>query len=226
MKLSKAIWGLAACLMVTSLAHADGSTTMQFGTVNGANDGVYYVSPYTGTMNYGTSSAQSVTLFCVDINNEVQFGQTWSANITSLASNNYSNTRYGNGSVNPNLGAINPQTLYQEAAWLVTQFASNPGDYVSLQYALWDLMTPTAEPTGYSDADGITVGNWLASATANYSTINPTDFAVITNVGPLAYSGQVQEFVVRTPEPATVLLLLLGMALMFLLYPMRRQLEG
>jgi len=68
MKVSRAMWILAAVFFIAPLAHADGTTTMQFTGVNGANNGVYYVSPYTGTMNYGTSSVQSVVLFCDDIN--------------------------------------------------------------------------------------------------------------------------------------------------------------
>src|SRR5579859_1213036 len=126
--------------MITPLGHADSTTTIKFTGVNGANDGVYYVSPYTGILNFGTSSAQTVVLFCDDINNEVSMNQVWNANVTSLASGNFSNTRYGS-SVNPNFNSIDPQILYDKAAWLVTQFSSHPGDYVSLQYALWDLMT-------------------------------------------------------------------------------------
>src|SRR5437667_12131119 len=117
MRVPRALWVLAALLLSTPFAKAD-STTMQLTGVNGANNGVYYVSPYTGIMNYGTSSAQTVVLFCDDINNEVSMNQVWNANVTSLASGNFSNTRYGNGSVNPNLGGMNPQTLYEEAAWL------------------------------------------------------------------------------------------------------------
>ena len=152
MKLSRVFWIVAAFMIMTPLAQADSTTQMMFTGVNGANNGVYYVSPYTGIMNYGTSSPQTVVLFCDDIKNEVSWNQVWDANVTSLASGNFSNTRYGNGSVNPNLGVMNPQTLYEEAAWLVTQFASHPGDYVSLQYALWDLMTPGAEPTNFANA--------------------------------------------------------------------------
>jgi PEP-CTERM motif len=216
MKLLKAMWILAALLIMTPLAQADGATTMEFTGVNGANNGVYYVSPYTGIMNYGTSSAHTVALFCVDINNEVSINQVWNANVTDLASDNFSNTRYGNGSVNPHLGSTNPQTLYEEAAWLVTQFASHSGDYVSLQYALWDLMTPGAEPTNFANADGITTAQWLNLAAANYGQINPENFIIITNTGTLAYNGQVQEFIVQTPEPATVVLLLIGIVSMFL----------
>ena len=156
MKLSRTLWILGVLLLLTPLAHADGTTTIQFTGVNGANDGVYYVSPYQGILNYGTSSAQPVVLFCDDINNEVLTGQVWNANVTSLASGNFLNTRYGNGSVNPNLGGASAQILYEEAAWIVSQFASHPSDYVSLQYALWDLMTPNVKSTSYADADGRT----------------------------------------------------------------------
>jgi hypothetical protein len=223
MKISKSLWILAALLLITPLGQADSTTAIQFTGVNGTNDGVYYVSPYTGTLNYGTSSAQTVVLFCVDINNEVSMNQVWNANVTSLASGNFSNTRYGNGSVNPNLGGMNPQVLYEEAAWLVTQFSSHSGDYVSLQYALWDLMTPGAEPTSFANADGTTVAQWLALAAANYGQINPASFVVATNTGTLAYTGQVQEFIVQTPEPTTALLLLFGAVSMFLLFRRSQQ---
>ena len=225
MKLSRVFWVLAAVLILTPLAQADSTTTMQFTGVNGANDGAYYVSPYAGILNYGTSSAQTVVLFCDDINNEVSTNQVWDANVTSLALGNFSNTRYGNGSVNPKLGFTSPQTLYEEAAWIITQFASHPDDYVSLQYALWDLMTPDAEPTSFANADGITVGQWLDMAKADYGQIDPASFAIITNREPLLYKGQgqVQEFIVRTPEPTTSVLLLIGVVSMFLLSRRRQQ---
>jgi hypothetical protein len=233
MKVSRAMWILAALFFITPLAHADGTTTMQFTGVNGANNGVYYVSPYTGTMNYGTSGAESVVLFCDDINNEVSMGQVWRANVTSLAaaasSGNFDNTRYGNPLVNTSLGA-NPygssaSMLYEEAAWLVTQFGSHPGDYVSLQYALWNLMSPTnanAGSLGFMGSDGITVGQWLSMAAAGYKNINLANFQIVTNVGPLGYTSQVQEFIVPTPEPATILLLLVGIGAMFF-FATRRQ---
>jgi hypothetical protein len=158
-----------------------------------------------------------VGLFCDDINNEVSIGQVWTANVTSLASGNLSNTRYGS-STNPSYS--NPTAalmLYEQGAWLVSQFGSHTSDYVSLQYALWDLMTPGAEPTSYQGSDGISVSQWLTWAAANYNQINPANFEIITNVGPLQYKGQVQEFIVQTPEPTTIVLLLIGIGVMFLL---------
>src|SRR5437867_9690727 len=217
MRVPRALWVLAALLLSTPFAKAD-STTMQFTGVNAANTGLSYATLYAGTMNYGTSSAQSVILFCDDINNEVSFNQVWTANVTSLASSlasgNFTNTRYGNPSVNTGLGT-SAAVLYQEAAWLVTQFSSHPGDYVNLQYALWNLMSPNNPNAGsYQHSD---VESWLQMAGLYYASINPANFLIITNTGPLAYTGQVQVFfVVTTPEPATFLLVLVGVGWMFL----------
>ena len=190
-------------MFLVPLAYADGPVQMVFGGVNGANDGQYYVSPYTGTMN-----GQPVTLFCDDILNEVNFGQTWMANVTNLATatntNNFSQTRYGSVTGSPVLG--NPALAYEEAAWLTTQFASNPGDLVNLQYALWDIMNPGVRGNGNAG-----VQNWLLLASQNYGTINLNNFAIVTNVGPLTLTGQVQEFIVPTPEPGTLALLICGM---------------
>ena len=78
-------------------------------------------------------------------------------------------------------------------------------------------MSPGEEPTNYAGTDGIPVSQWLTWAAANYGQINSGNFAIITNTGPLKYTGQVQEFIVQTPEPATIVLLLVGIGAMFLL---------
>jgi hypothetical protein len=190
-------------MFLVPFAYADGMVSMVFMNVNGANDGQYYVSPY-----YGTMGGQPVTLFCDDIINEVTFGQTWDANVTNLATavnaNDFSMTRYGGVTGSAVFG--NPALAYEEAAWLTTQFASNPGDLVNLQYALWDIMNPGARGSGNLD-----VQNWLLLASLNYGTINLNEFEIVTNCGPLALTGQVQEFLVSTPEPGTLALLICGM---------------
>jgi hypothetical protein len=82
-----------------------------------------------------------------------------------------------------------------EAAWLTTRFASHSSDYVSLQYVLWYLMNPGSESTSFGD-----VQHWLDLTAANYGSIDSNQFAIITNVGPVTLTGQVQEFIIRTPE--------------------------
>jgi hypothetical protein len=50
-----------------------------------------------------------------------------------------------------------------------------------------------------------------------YGQINLGNFEIITSVGPLQYRGQSQAFIVQTPEPATIVLLLMGIGTMFVL---------
>jgi hypothetical protein len=140
MKVARLLGFLLAALILIPMAHADGPVTMVFQNVNGANDGQYYVSPYIGTMN-----GQTVTLFCDDVLNDVNFGQTWQANVTNLGTaiqnNDFSQTRYGG--VPSSLVYGNAAQTYQESAWLTTQFGSDSSNYKDLQYALWFLMNRT-----------------------------------------------------------------------------------
>jgi hypothetical protein len=206
MKFARLLGLLVVAMILVPFAYADGPVTMVFQGVNGANDGQYYVSPYYGTLTDQTGT-HTVTLFCDDILNEVNFGQTWQANVTNLATavgtSDFSQTRYGGaaGSL-----VVNPAMAYKEAAWLTTQFASNPGDLVNLQYALWDIMNPDIRGSGNAD-----VQKWLFLASQNYGSINLSNFEIVTNVGPLTLNGQVQEFIVPTPEPGTLALLVCGM---------------
>jgi len=212
MNLGRLLGILAAVIFLAPLAKADSSVTMVFNGVNGANDGQYYVSPYYGSMN-----GQSVVLFCDDILNEVGINQVWQAQVTNLgaaiAGGNFSQTRYGSaaGSAIFNNTSLayydNPGMAYEEAAWLVSQFAANPGDLVNLQYALWDIMNPGARGVGNLD-----VQHWLTMAGQNYQSIDPYNFEIVTNCNPtLQGPGQVQEFIIRTPEPGTLALLLCGL---------------
>jgi len=62
----------------------------------------------------------------------------------------------------------------------------------------------------------------LDLAAANHGFIDPSQFAIITNVGPLRLTGQVQEFIIRTPEPGTLALLLCGLFAVALLASRQR----
>jgi hypothetical protein len=196
-------------------AHADGTPVMMtFTGVNGLNDGSYYVSPYQGIM---TSNGQSslVTLFCDDFNNEVTWNQTWPANLTPLSSSDLSNTRYGNaGDValllvqDPFYSTYTPAQLYAQAAWLSMQFdqylSTDPSQVIALQYAIWDLFDPNA-PTNPG------AQSWILRAQQNYDSVNLNNFELVTNVGPLSLTGQVQEFIIPTPEPGTFALLAIAL---------------
>lgn len=201
--------------------------TMTFSGVNGINDGANYVSPYTGLMTINGQSSP-VTLFCDDFNNEVTWNEVWQANVTQLSSSDLSNTRYGDShdvalllSIDPYYNTYTPAQLYAQAAWLTTQFnqfmSSNPGQVVALQYAIWDLFDANAPTNSSAQA-------WILSAEQNYGSVNLSNFEVVTNVGPLCLTGQVQEFIVPTPEPGTFELL--GAGFLLIVHIGRRKATG
>lgn len=176
--------------------------------VNGAEDFGYYVGPY-----YGELDGEPVVFDCVDFANEVNFGQQWMVNLTPIDTTaDLANMRYG--------WMPNALQLYREAAWLTEQYADSPvSDYGDIQATIWQLFDPSA-PSPSSDY-------WLREAEANYASGNYSGFFVVTNVGPVDPTGQVQEFLtVLTPEPkwmAAVGLGLIGMALVIRrCYPRRR----
>jgi hypothetical protein len=178
------IGGVSALADTVSVDYIGPSGPVAFG---------YYVGPY-----YGTINGEPVTLYCVDFANDVYPGETWQANLTPIdGSSDLSNTRYGGA-----VGLPDALTLYQEAAWLATQYAANPGAVGDIQATIWQLFDPSA-PAPSSDY-------WLLQAEANYTSLDAGIWDVVTNEGPLTATGQVQEFLVDAPVPEPTSLVLFG----------------
>jgi hypothetical protein len=161
------------CLLAAGPAAAD-PIEATFVGVNGTIDFGYYVGPY-----YGDLGQQSVVLDCVDFANEVSFGQRWAANLSHInTQQDLANTRFGS--------RVNALQLYQEAAWLTEQYALNPASaYGDIQATIWQLFDAYA-PTP-------STGYWLSQAQARYASGDYSNFLVVTNVGPVNPTGQVQE---------------------------------
>lgn len=188
----------------------------------------FYMSPYTGTVN-----GQQVTLNCDDFFHEVAVGDVWQANETSLGGgSSLSNTRFDN------------LALYQQAAWLTTQYASNPAsnpnESIAIQSAIWDLFQgPNAPLTANAPDPAISVNPlynssyWVNQAQTNYATsgLDYNNFYVLTDVNartaadpnaPYDASSK-QEFIVTTPEPGTLVLMATGLFAMVVVVRRRRR---
>ena len=117
--------------------------------------------------------------------------------------------------------SLTPTALqrYQMAAWLTTRYALPGADRTAIQYAIWQALAvkapagekkpvsvlPTA--TGKTLTDMNNLLKQAADFVANhYSDQFFSGFRIVTQVLPIYLHGvsQVQEFMVMTPEPATL----------------------
>ena len=199
------VTSLLASLAVIQLSA--GTVNVTFNGANGQTDKAgNLISPYTATVN-----GVSTTIYCVDFANEVSNGQQWTANVTSLASGNLTQTRYGSISQTFGGTTYNATQLNEMAAYLTTQFSGNSSANGDIQDTIWDLFNPNSYNSG-SVPPTPSSNYWLSQAESNYSKISYTNFNILTNSAPVAYSGsgQVQEFIF-TPEPSSIVLLGFGL---------------
>jgi hypothetical protein len=197
---------------------------MQFVSANGSIIGNYYISPYTGkdlTLN------SQLTLYCLDFNHDVTFGQVWAANVASLSPANLSGYQYGTGSpVFVTAPVMDLFARYEAAAWLFTQSlaTANARWQGVYQYAAWALFLDPSHQSQYNSSLGsvnlvdpgtlhtfqldVTQALNAALDSNNYGSVNLALWNVVSpqNAG---QRDSVQEFLspAAVPEPSTVVLL-------------------
>jgi PEP-CTERM motif len=195
---------LAVALSLGFAAPASASTQFTFLNPGTTTAFGYYVGPYNGLA--GAPINGNVLLNCVDFFHSVANGDVWQANLTSLSSS------AGIGTVT----RFNNLTAYRQAAWLTTQFATttNAATIGDIQATIWNLFSgPTTPPAPSSNA-------WLLASQA-YVAANPNgssyqDFWVVTDVNAYLPDGSDnvhsrQEFIITTPEPASMMLVATGL---------------
>jgi hypothetical protein len=174
----------------------------------------YYVGPFWGTVT-SDPTRPKIDLFCVDVLNQINWGHTWSANFTNLASGDLSRTRHGNAKLGQ----------YQQAAYLASLFSTSgvaTTQWGGIQTAIWNLLNP-GNPNGGSNATlNTNEAYWLAQASAWHANggANTFDFSKWTIVTDAGAAGRVsgggtQEFLTTgiTPEPETWVLMGTGVLL-------------
>ena len=170
-------------------------------------------SPYIATVGGVTE-----LVYCDDDTHTVYANESWTATVTSFNSvvSNIASTSV------EFKGLPNSTTLYEQAAWLVFQFATHPlADATGIQAALWDLMT---QVNPGSSSNQTTAGYWYSQAilAANYNSLTATQKAelviltpVLNSQNPLSY-GTPQEMFAIAPEPGTYALFGMGLLLLSL----------
>lgn len=130
-----------ALIFGASMGQAATSYVLDFNTQSNSPglvyDGSYAISPYSGTVD-GTS----VSLYCDDFNDTINFGQqnisVYSTGLNADSATLSAQTRYG--ADNPNASYASGTTLYEEMAWLATQmqYTGSTNDK-AIQEAIWQL---------------------------------------------------------------------------------------
>jgi hypothetical protein len=173
----------------------------------------YYVGPFYGTL-MSDPTRPRIDLYCVDVMNQISWGQQWNANFTSLLGGNYANTRHG----------ASNKDKYIKAAWLAEKYSSNgTAQWGGIQTAIWNLLNPGNPNGGTNASSNTTEAYWLNQVDTWYSNplnvanFSPGKWTIVTQTtaGGLGQGGGTQEFLTTgiTPEPETWLLMGTGLIL-------------
>lgn len=192
-----------ALLFLAPSASADSAAVYIDGSYAFANNG-YGIPPYGGTLN-----GQAAAFYCVDFSHDIAAGFHWTAVTTDLANA-------------ANFGAtyLNNKNTYLEFAWLIEQ-TTGTSDLTAKaadQWAIWSLTGGTDPYTGSNSAATL-LG--LAQAAVN-SGYTGAGWEIVT-----PGTGQYgQEFLVKAPEPSSLLSLGVGLCGLCLCLLKRRQRLG
>lgn len=155
-------------------------------------------------------------VFCVDFNHESYIGSTYNAYYTNLGTNAADVGTYTRSG--------HTLSQYLESAWLASQLSAvgySSAAAADINGAIWQIMSgsPMFRWTG-SSWSSTGISNWMTLAASNWGSVNANDWVVVTDVNAAGQGWQTgtrgsQEYIVHvTPEPATLLLLGTGLAMM------------
>jgi hypothetical protein len=211
-----AMIGLLSIMLVTpSPAAADNVT---FVGATGPIVGDVYTAPYQLQVSTILGGA-TINTICDDFGNEVLSGETWTAQVETFSAS---------GVLSPGAmfaGFANSTTLYDEAAYLYSNFLNGSADVAGTNYAIWGLFDSSVTSTSaYSSTDAASLLSMITSS--DLAGFNYSPYEVITPVGNGSIGTLPQEYIyanaVSTPEPGTLPLALSGIGLLGLCFTYKR----
>lgn len=155
-------------------------------------DGNIGIPPYGGTLNGVKES-----FYCVDFSSTIAPPYSWDVNIASLTGSNLGSTKLGN----LQYGGV---SAYLVMAYLITEMMG-PGvsnqNKAAYQYAIWSFSGGPTNPYGNNS----TILAFALTGIAN-SHFTGQGWEILTPTG-----SQGQEFLVYVPEPAELLMFVIGL---------------
>jgi len=208
---------LISLLFFASASLAQTATMTLTGVGDGANAGGVYVDTYTASIISGSYST-STYVVCDDWTDETSLGETWKANVNTIAS-----VDAGTNATTPIFG--NSPQLYNEAAWLSTQLLALPianpttaseNQQIEISYALWELTCSTGIKScanqpfatlggSSSSGDLAAAQTYLCEAMGGcqgyqgMANFDASGWEILTPTN----GGPPQEFLVKAPVPIT-----------------------
>jgi len=192
------MFGLSMTALAQVTIHFTGPTESSYG---GVGTGLYA----------GTVNGNPATFFCDDYPDHITYGESWQANVSSLAS--LGAVRF------PNPGGVPTLQAYSEVAWLAENLltgmnknGSGVTDPDTISFAIWSILYPFSPPVGAGPAPGTAnaiadAQSWWGGLSSACQTIAASCVDNVLIYTPVQTQNGPQEFVGTVPEPLSMALM-------------------